>query len=125
MKDKRPLLITYIVDLNLLNALILSLSMIPVVMKLIGIIAPTPDLSDVLTRVPMIIILIIISYGLLQLKRWGYRLMLFYQLFSLIVSVVLIVTKSPGYYSGVFFSILGLSLILSARRYFITEHKVI
>jgi hypothetical protein len=124
MKEKRPILVTYIVDLNFLNAFILILSLFPTFMKQFGIIMPTPTFGNVIIRVLVILILSTISYGLLKLKRWGYLLMLIYNMFFLVLSVIsLLKLNIHAYYNpGYLVSILGLSLTLSAKRYFIKEN---
>ena len=121
MKEKRPALVSYIVDLNFLNAFLLIISLFPKFTKLIGIITPTPTFFNVITRVLSILMLLIISYGLLRLKRWGYLLMIAYNMFFLIISIVSLSnpTWQSSYNSSFIISILGLMLSFSATRYFI------
>ena len=123
MKEKRPILVTYIVDLNFLNVILLILSLFPKLTKLFGIITPTPTFFNVTIKVFVILILLIISYGLFRLKRWGYWLMITYNIFFLVVPIIFLLklTGQPVYNPGYILSILGLTLTLSAKRYFIKE----
>jgi uncharacterized membrane protein (DUF2068 family) len=121
MKDSRPILITYIVDLNFLNAFLLLVSLFPKLTEGFGLIMPTHTLANVISRILIIVILLIISYGLLRLKPWAFWLMLAYNVFFLIVSIITIIkpTGQSFNYLGLIVSIFGLSLILSAKRYFL------
>lgn len=125
MKEDRPVLVTYIADLNFLNAFLLIVSLIvslfPEFMRQYGVITPEPAFFSVLTRIFAIVTLLIISYGLLRLKKWGYRLMVAYNMFYLAVSVINLIrfTERSLNFSGLIVSVLGLSLILPAKRYFI------
>ena len=123
MKEKRPILVSYIVDLNFLNAFILMASMFPKFTKIFGIITPTPTFSNVTIRVLLIIILLTISYGLLRMKSWGYWLMIAYNMFFLIAAITFLLklTGQAFYNPGYIIPILGLLLTFSARRYFVKE----
>jgi hypothetical protein len=123
MKDKRPALVSYIVDLNFLFILLSIASFFPRVLNRFGIITPTPTISNVIYRISVIIILLLISYGLLRLKRWGYWLMISYNVISLIAPIILLLTKQSVNYINYVGAIFGLSLILSARRYFFKDNK--
>ncbi|MDF2942747.1 MAG: hypothetical protein K0S01_1605 [Herbinix sp.] len=123
MKEKRPVLVSYIVDLNYLTVFLLVATLFPKITKRFGVI--TPNFSNVTIRVFIIIILLIISYGLLRLKRWGYLLMVAYNMVFLILAIISLLNNSgqsfyfPGY---IIPPILGLSLTFSAKRYFIKEN---
>lgn len=125
MKADRPALVQYIADLNFLNIFLLIISLFPKLTKHLGIISPAPSLLNVFFRFLVILALIIISYGLLKLKQWGYWLMLGYNLFFLAVSIVSLSEHvSLSFYSpGFIISILGLSLTFSAKRYFMEVGK--
>jgi uncharacterized membrane protein (DUF2068 family) len=125
MKEKRPILISYIVDLNLLNVFLVILSLFPKFTNRFGIITPTPTFLSVTIKVLVILVLLIISYGLMRLKRWGYWLMITYNMFFLVVSVIFLLklTGQSFYNPDIIVSILGLILTFSAKRYFIKEHK--
>lgn len=125
MKEKRPILVSYIVDLNFLNGILLILSLFPKLTKQFGIITPTPTFFNVTIKVFVILILLIISYGLLRLKRWGYWLMITYNMFFLVVSIIfsLGLTGQSVYNPSYIGPILGLILTFSAKRYYIKEIK--
>ena len=127
MKEKRPVLVSYIADLIFLNVLFLIVSFIPKVTNKIEIIKPKPTFFNITFKVLVILILLIISYGLLRLKRWGYWLMITYNMFFLVVSYILLlkITEQSFYNPGFTVSILGLILILSAKRYFVKENNSI
>jgi hypothetical protein len=122
MKQERPLLVTYITDLNILNIVLLIVSLFPKLTKRFGIITVSPTISNVIPRVAMILVLLVVTYGLLRLKRWGFWLMLGYNMFFLIISVV---SLMKGNYNipNFIIPILGLSLTYSAKQYFIKEYK--
>ncbi|SHO51793.1 hypothetical protein SAMN02745217_03341 [Anaerocolumna xylanovorans DSM 12503] len=124
MKKNRPVLVQYIADLNFLNAFLLIVSLFPNFTKRFGVITPEPTLFNVSYRIFATLILITISYGLLRLKKWGYWLMIAYNMFFLSMSVILLfkLTKQSIYSPGFIISILGLSLTLSAKRYFMKEN---
>ena len=87
MKGKRPVLVSYIVDLNFLSVLLLIISLFPKFTKQFGIITATSTFYNVTIKILVILILLTISYGLLRLKRWGYWLMITYNMFFLVVSI--------------------------------------
>jgi len=125
VKEKRPVLVSYIVDLNFLSVLLLIISLFPKFTKQFGIITATSTFYNVTIKILVILILLTISYGLLRLKRWGYWLMITYNMFFLVVSIfsLLKLTEQSFYNPGFILSILGLTLTLSAKRYFIKETK--
>jgi uncharacterized membrane protein YozB (DUF420 family) len=127
MKESRPILVSYIADLNLLNALLLLISLFPKLTKGLGFHMPISTVFNVIYRVFVIATLIIISYGLLRLRRWGYWLMFAYNLIFLIVSMITIILSGGQsfQYPGLIVSMIGLSLILSAKRYFINMKQPI
>lgn len=125
MKEKRPVLVSYIVDLNFLSILLLIISLFPEFTKQFGIITPAATFFNGTIKGLIILILLIISYGLLRLKRWGYWLMITYNMFLIVVPIIslLRLTKQSFYNPGFIVSILGLTLTLSAKRYFVNENK--
>ena len=122
MKE-RPMLVTFISDLNFLNVFLLIISFFPEFTKRFGIITTTPTFFINSIKVLVILILLIISYGLLKLKNWGYWLMIAYNMFFLLTSILaaLKVTGQSFYNLGYIPSILGLILTFPAKRYFIKE----
>ena len=125
MKEKRPTLVTFIVDLNFLNAFLLIVSLFPTFIKQLGIIAPTPTFPSIIIKVLAGLILLIISYGLLRLKIWGYWLMIAYNMFFLVVSVIFLLklTEHSFYNPGFEVSVLGLMLTFPTKRYFIKKDE--
>lgn len=123
MKQERPLLVTYITDLNIINIVLLIVSLFPKLTKKVGIITVSPTVSNVIPRVVIILILLVATYGLLRLKKWGYWLMLAFNTISLIISLV---SLMKGNYNvlNIIIPILGISLTLSAKQYFIKEGNV-
>jgi len=122
MKE-RPMLVTFISDLNFLNVFLLIISFFPEFTKRFGLIMLTPTFFGNSIKVLVIFILLIISYGLLKLKNWGYWLMIAYNMFFLLTSILaaLKVTGQSFYNLGYIPSILGLILTFPAKRYFIKE----
>ncbi|NNU77427.1 hypothetical protein [Clostridium estertheticum] len=126
MNEKRPILVTYIADLNFLNVFLLIISLFPKFTKQFGIVTETPTFFNVAIKALLFLILLTISYGLLRLKKWGYWLMITYNMFFLILSIIyLLKLTGPSFYNqGCISSILGLTLIFSAKRYFIKSSPV-
>jgi predicted membrane channel-forming protein YqfA (hemolysin III family) len=125
MKESRPVLVTYISDLNFLNVFLLIISLFPKLLNRFGIITPEPTLSNIAYRIVIIVILLSISYGLLKLRSWGYWLMVAYNMFFLLGSLFFIFRfpEYTNYFPNFIVSILGLSLTFSAKRYFVKAHK--
>ncbi len=90
MKNKRPVLVTFIADLNILNCILLLICLFPDFAKHLRIIARNPDLIDSVISILMIIVLSVTTYGLLKLRKWGYWLMVAYNMFFLIISILLV-----------------------------------
>ncbi|MBZ9686303.1 hypothetical protein G9F72_008165 [Clostridium estertheticum] len=121
MSEKRPVLITYVRDLNFLNAFLLIVSLFPKFTERFGIYSiPTLTFSDGIIRVLMVIILLIISYGFLRLKRWGFWLMITYDIFFLVLPIILLLKQNgQSYYAqGLIPSVLGLLIALPTKQYF-------
>ncbi|AOR25117.1 hypothetical protein [Clostridium taeniosporum] len=121
MITKRPLLVTFIGDLNLFNAFLLIISLFPTPKFLEQYITVIPicDLKDFIIRILMIISLLIISYGFFKLKKWGYWLMIGYNLFFLVISIIGLLTKNNqlgNYFIG---SLLALIVTFPSKQYFI------
>lgn len=123
MKNKRPVLVSFIADLNILNCLLLLLTFFPDLAKRLGIIVPTLDIFSIVKNILMIILLSVTTYGLLKLRKWGYWLMVAYNMFFLIISILLVlrIIKLEHFYQNLVPSIIGIYLIFSAKRYFIKE----
>ncbi|MGY0371972.1 hypothetical protein [Clostridium sp. JNZ J1-5] len=95
MIEKRPFIITFIGDGCILGASFLVLSLFPKFSERFGIYFESlpnylkiPGLSENIMRALIAIILLIISYGYLKLKKWGYWLMVSINLFSLAIWII-------------------------------------
>lgn len=129
MKAKRPMLVTIIVDLNLLSVFIMIVSLFPTpkFIQQFGIcFTPINSFLEGIIRILTVIVLLLISYGFFKLKRWAYDTMVAFNLFFLVISIIFILTKS-NYLTNVgnnfIQSLLGLMIIFPAKRYFIKENK--
>jgi len=125
MKEKRPMVVSFISDLNFLNVFLLIILLFPKFTKRFGVITPTPTFFSVAIKVLLILILLTISYGLLRLKKWGYWLMITYNMFFLVVSIIFLLklTEQSFYHPGFIESILGLIITFPAKRYFIKANQ--
>lgn len=78
MKLKRPILITFIGDLNLLGAFLIIVSFLQghkFIEQFEISFIPISDLLDVIIRILSVLVMLVISYGYFKLKKWGYGLM--------------------------------------------------
>ncbi|EKQ57741.1 MULTISPECIES: hypothetical protein [Clostridium] len=128
MKLKRPVLVTFIAYLNLLGAFFIIISFFPI-QKLIEqfgiLIIPISDLLDGAIRISSALVMLIISYGYFRLKKWGYGLMITYNLFFLVLSMIFIALKIKNSYNtqGIIQSLVGLIITFPSKRYFIKENE--
>jgi len=69
--------------------------------------------------------MLIISYGYFRLKKWGYGLMITYNLFFLVLSMIFIALKIKNSYNtqGIIQSLVGLIITFPSKRYFIKENE--
>jgi len=128
MKLKRPILVTFIGDLNLLGAFLIIVSFFPVpkFIEQFGVlIIPISDLLDATIRILSVLAMLIISYGYFRLKKWGYGLMITYNLFFLVLSMIFIALKIKNSYNiqGIIESLVGLIITFPSKRYFIKENE--
>ncbi|NRT77853.1 hypothetical protein [Clostridium beijerinckii] len=128
MKLKRPALVTFIAYLNLLGAFFIIISFFPI-QKLIEkfgiLIIPISDSLDAVIRISSALVMLIISYGYFRLKKWGYGLMITYNLFFLVLSMIFIALKIKNSYNtqGIIQSLVGLIITFPSKRYFIKENE--
>lgn len=127
MKVKRPALVTVIGDLNILNTFFVIASFFPTprfIEQLGFSFIPINNISEVIIRILEIISLLIIAHGFLELKKWGYWLMIYYNLFFLVLSMVFLLShiKLLGIIPGFIQSLLGLIITFPAKRYFFEEN---
>ena len=128
MKLKRPVVVTFIGDLNLLGAFLIIISFFPIpkFIEQYGVsIIPISDLLDATIRILSVLAMLIISYGYFRLKKWGYGLMLTYNLFFLVLSMVFIALKIKNTYNtqGIIQSLVGLIITFPSKRYFTKESE--
>ena len=128
MKLKRPILVTFIGDLNLLGAFLIIVSFFPVskFIEQFGIlVTPIFDLLDTTIRILSVLAMLIISYGYFRLKKWGYGLMITYNLFFLVLAMIFIALKIQNPYNtqGIIESLVGLIITFPSKRYFIKENE--
>ncbi|WP_026888347.1 hypothetical protein [Clostridium beijerinckii] len=128
MKLKRPALVTFIAYLNLLGTFFIIISVFPI-QKLIEqfgiLIIPISDSLDAAIRISSALVMLIISYGYFRLKKWGYGLMITYNLFFLVLSMIFIALKIKNSYNvqGIIQSLVGLIITFPSKRYFIKENE--
>ncbi len=126
MRENRPFIITFIGDACVLSASLLILSFFPNITGRIGIYyspLPTflkvPFLSEVIMKVIISLILLIISYGYLSLKRWGYWLMVSFNVYFLVGSIISFQQSGQqSFYQNPIGIIIGLIFILPTIKYF-------
>ena len=128
MKSKRPMLVTFVGDLNLLGAFLIILSFFPVskFIEQFGVfVIPIVDLLDAAIRILSVVAMLIISYGYFTLKKWGYGLMITYNLFFLVLAMIFIALKIKNPYTtqGIIESLIRLIITFPSKRYFIKENE--
>lgn len=128
MKLKRPMLVTFIGDLNLLGAFLIILPFFPVskFIEQFGVfVIPIVDLLDATIRILSVVAMLIISYGYFRLKKWGYGLMITYNLFFLVLAMIFIALKIKNPYTtqGIIESLIRLIITFPSKRYFIKENE--
>lgn len=124
MKGNQPVLIKIIIDLNLICCVLLVISLFPNITKKFGVYFMSSTFSDIVIRVLMIIILLTITYGFSKLLRWGYWLMVIYNLFFLLVAIIFLIKQNQQsfYAQQLISSVLGLSITLPTKQYFYKEN---
>jgi len=124
MSQKRPYIITLLGDYNSLGAILLILSFFPF-MKLLGIYVIIPGYLNIpyipaeITKVLLAIIIIIISYGYLKLKKWGYWLIIGENLLHIVGWFITYQNiKQPYFVSSPITSFIELIFIVPTIKYF-------
>lgn len=126
MRVKNPTLVTVIGDLNIFCAFLIIASFFPTpkFIEQFGFsFIPMHSISEGIIRILEVISLLIITYGFLRLKKWGYWLMITYNLFFLVVSIVSILSHNKQFTSFFLPSLLELQIIFPSKRYFIKENQ--
>lgn len=126
MKEKRPMLVTFIADLTLFYAFLFILAVLPIhkIFEKVNIyFSPMSGFIDWVITILNIIILLTIAYGYYKIKGWAYYLLLSYNLFFLTTSIIFMLTQTKPQYSMPGFTecFLGLMLTYPSKRYFIKQ----
>jgi uncharacterized membrane protein (DUF2068 family) len=126
MRAKNPILLTVIGDLNIVSALFIAVSFFPTpkFIEQSGFsFIPIHSISEGIIRILEVISLLIIAYGFLRLKKWGYWLMITYNLFFLAASIVSVLSHNEQFASFFIPSLLALQITFPSKRYFIGENQ--
>ena len=121
MIRKRPLLITFICDLNFLTVFLYIVSLFPKLIERFGIhVTQIPTVSDISIRIATVIFLMLITYGFLRLKIWAFWLMIIYHVFFFGLSVFFLLKENEQSYftQSIISSGLGLMITLPSKKYF-------
>lgn len=120
MKERRPLIITFIGYTYILGASVSILSLFPKLLERFGVyVIELPILSNSIMQVLMPIILLIISYGYLRLKRWGYWLMIIDNIFFLVVYIIIYQQSKELFpFQKAIITFIALVFIFPTKKYF-------
>lgn len=123
MKNKRPFIITFIGDMGILSAILLIISLFSNSIKSLeayhGSLSVFPN---GMMRAVIPVILLIISYGYLKLKSWGYWLMITSNIVFLVISIVSSQLSDQQFpYVGIIMVTINLIFILPTKKYFDKE----
>jgi hypothetical protein len=124
MRVKNPTLVTVIGDLNIISAFFIIVSFFPTpkFIEKVGVFfIPISSISEGIIRILEVISLLIIIYGFLRLKKWGYWLMITYYLLFLVLSIVSILSHNKQFASFFIPSLLALNITFPSKRYFTEE----
>lgn len=122
MNKERPIIVTVIADLTILAAMFaIGATIFPGYFKRLGFeLNPLPIYSSNVIRILLCFVNITAAAGLLLLKKWGYRLMIIYNVFFMAADVVWCLQRGKvPFTSGMIFSFLILSNIIHYRERFV------
>lgn len=128
MSEKRPLIVTFIGDINVLFvslSIILSIaSLFPGFLENRGFstISSSSFFSNAIVQLLLSIILLIAAYGFLKLKKWGYWLMITYDIFFLAVYIWSIKSKQTYISTNIMMTVIELIFVLPTKKYFYEEN---
>ncbi|MFT5875679.1 MAG: amino acid transporter [Clostridium sp.] len=78
-----------------------------------------PNVPENIMKVIAVMVFLLMDYGYLGLKKWGYWIMIIYNIYIIVVSIGLFQQyNQQTFYGSITFSILVLVYTLSRRRYF-------
>ena len=121
MKTKRPVFLTFIGYFYIFGAFILLLSL--GVDQEIGLAVRfgIPNVPETIVRVLVAIISLIMAYGYLKLKAWGYWMAMIYSALFLVVSLSLLtIYNNQPFIGNAIWSAIVLIYTFTKRRYFIS-----
>ncbi len=121
MSEKRPIIITVIGDLFILAAMFsIGATIFPGYFGKLGFhVNSMPIYSSSIMNILLSLVLITAAVGLLFLKKWGFWLMIIYNIFFMSVNVVWCLKSGKvPITSGMIISILIISNIIHYRKYF-------
>lgn len=123
MSEKRPFIVTFIGDINVLFASLSIASLFPGFIESFGFSTiPSPFFSNTIIPILLSIILLIVAYGFLKLKRWGYWLMITYNIFFLAVYIWSIKNKQTYISTNIMMTVIELIFVLPTKKYFYEEN---
>lgn len=124
MNENRPFIVTFIGDLYFLGGLLSIVAILfPNLLKRFGFyVMPSTTFLIAVVRILLPIIALLISYGYLKLKRWGYFLMVIYNMSFLIAGIISLAQHKPLFFSqNIIATLIQLIFILPTRKYFVKE----
>ena len=122
MNENRPFIVTFIGDLYFLGGLLSIVAILfPNLVKRFGFyVIPCPTFLIAVAKILLPLIVLLISYGYLKLKGWGYFLMLIYNMSFLIAGVISLAQHKPLFFSqNIIATLIQLIFILPTRKYFV------
>jgi hypothetical protein len=121
MISKRPLGVVLIGYFYILGAIVLILTLFANTTEQYGIAFRfgVPNVPENIMRVLVSLISLIMAYGYLKLKKWGYWIMIIYTIYFLITNITLSQQYSEKlFYGNVIWSIIVLVYTLKKKVYF-------
>ncbi|SCW87665.1 hypothetical protein SAMN04487970_10992 [Paenibacillus tianmuensis] len=130
MNRKRPLGVALIGSFYIFGSVVLwlSLFLIDFSSEKYGIAARfgLPNVPEHLARILVGVVSLVMAYGYLRLKRWGYWLMVSYSIYFLTVSGYLFVLyKDQPFLGNVIWSLIVIAYSYSKRSHFYTKPQQI
>jgi hypothetical protein len=121
MREKRPLGITLIGYFYIFGAIVLIIILIANTPQQYGIAVRfgLPNVPESVMRVLVTVISLILAFGYLKLKKWGFWLMMTYTIYFLGINLYLSQQyKEQLFYGNVIWSFVVLTYTLRHRKYF-------
>ncbi|EPR14274.1 hypothetical protein [Ruminiclostridium papyrosolvens] len=121
MNEKRPIIITIIADLIILAAMFsIGATIFPGYFEKLGFhMNSMPIFSNSVMNILLSLVLTTAAVGLLLLKKWGYRLMIIYNIFFMLINVIWCLQNGKvPLNSGIIFSFIILADIIPYRKCF-------